>query len=247
MVRGRGKPLIVLESGCGDGWLPWSNVFTGLARLSQTLAYSRSGYGRSTALSARRDLSAAVQELRQLLRAMGAQPPYVLVGHSLGGLIVQKYAAAHPQEVAGLVLVDPTHSDLVARMWRDTPEDASAFELATRGFRGVARQELDELNSALDKDLSREPMAYKGPVIVLGAWLEDFAGSQTYQPHHRVLIRETAALYPQAQLREIDSKHYIQCEQPQAVIDAVHDVLALARNEAANNAMGRRLNPNGDQ
>jgi len=227
-VRGRGRPLIVLEAGCTCDFSAWAPVFADLAQRSETFAYSRPGYGRSTLVATPRDVTTEARELRQLLRAIGRGPPYLLVGHSLGGLIVQAFAAAHPEEVAGLVLVDPTPLDLIERMHRDLPEALDAFYDAWAVAVGVARLEFEHLRPPGGGRFSGEP--YGGPVIVLGAWMLEDLGFKSVRRYHRLhRIPRTVARYAKAELRKVACGHYIQCQRPLAVIDAVDEVLARAR------------------
>jgi pimeloyl-ACP methyl ester carboxylesterase len=223
-MAGEGAPLIVLESGLGEDASAWSHVFGELAARSRTLAYSRPGFGRSTAAMTARTAKIEARELRDLLLALNAEPPFLLVGHSWGGLIVEAFANAYPEEMCGLVLLDPTHPHLIERMRSDTPDDLRTFERLVKDLQGAARQELDALR-AMRTDNTSKSVVVTAPVIVLGAWLEDLHGSASYLHQHRTLLRETTARFAGAELRRIPCKHHIQREQPHAVIEAVEDIL----------------------
>jgi pimeloyl-ACP methyl ester carboxylesterase len=106
---GEGPVTIVLESGLGDGMQSWDGIFEPLSEISRVFAYSRPGYLPSSATLRPRTPQRIVDELRQLLRQSGHNPPYLLVGHSLGGLYVLDFVERYPQEVAGVVLVDARH------------------------------------------------------------------------------------------------------------------------------------------
>ena len=109
--RGSGSPTLVLEGGMGADSSTWSAVHDGLAALTRTCAYDRTGRGRSDGGSAG-DLQGMSSELSELLAAAGESPPYVFVGHSLGTVIGRVHASLHRDEVAGLVLVDGFDPDL---------------------------------------------------------------------------------------------------------------------------------------
>ncbi len=109
--RGEGGPTVVLEAGSGADSATWSAVIDELASTTRTCAYDRAGRGRSDPVE-RHTLSDAVAELRALLAAAGEPPPYVLVGHSLGGAFIRVFAAEDRDLVAGLVLVDTFDPDL---------------------------------------------------------------------------------------------------------------------------------------
>ena len=112
--RGRGGPTVVLEGGIAPDW---AAVQGSVAGFSRVCAYDRpdSPGGRSDPTPAR-TAREVVDDLRAVLAAAGEPGPYVLVGHSLGGLYVQLFAYRHPGEAAGLVLVDPTPEGFAARL-----------------------------------------------------------------------------------------------------------------------------------
>ncbi|HOE40825.1 MAG TPA: alpha/beta fold hydrolase [Rhodoferax sp.] len=114
-LAGSGSPTVIFESGLGDGKEVWAPVFNALSRKTRVLAYDRAGYGQSDKSSWTRDGFQIVHELRALLRTENIAPPYVLVGHSLGGTLVKLFARTYPDEVAGVVLVDARHADFVGR------------------------------------------------------------------------------------------------------------------------------------
>jgi len=108
---GTGRTTVVFESGFQNDWTPWDDVASEVARKTRVFAYSRPGFGDSDRTSTPRDPSHIVEDLRALLASRGIAPPYVLVGHSFGGTYMELLAKAYPDEVAGLVLVDPRHRD----------------------------------------------------------------------------------------------------------------------------------------
>src|SRR3989344_4654934 len=110
-LAGQGAPVVVFENGLGANLDWWAKVWPDTVQETTALAYNRAGYGHSEASPGPRDGAHVVEELRALLKARKLPPPYVLVGHSLGGLYMQLFARQYPGEVAALVLVDSTHPD----------------------------------------------------------------------------------------------------------------------------------------
>src|SRR6185312_2306954 len=105
--RGSGGPSVIFESGIAATSQNWAQMQDAVSNFAHTVAYDRGGLGWSSPNTTERTPSNIVAELRLLLQQAGVAPPYVLVGHSFGGLIVRHFAAAFPDEVAGVVLVDP--------------------------------------------------------------------------------------------------------------------------------------------
>ncbi len=115
VVAGSGSPTVIFEAGLGKGKEVWGSVFNEVAQHTRAVAYDRAGYGDSEAPKSAREPMQLVRELRAMLAEEGIAPPYVLVGHSLGGTIMKLFARAYPHEIAGVVLVDARHSDFARR------------------------------------------------------------------------------------------------------------------------------------
>lgn len=116
---GEGGTVVLLEAGGNSDSTTWYRVQPRLAALTRVCAYDRAGYGFSDEGPLPRDLDAYVADLHALIEAMNIPVPVVLVGHSLGSNIVRSYAQRYPQQVAGMVLVDPSEQGADAQM----PED----------------------------------------------------------------------------------------------------------------------------
>lgn len=119
---GEGKPTVVIDSGLGDFSLGWSLVQPEVAKFTRVCTYDRAGYGWSDSGPKPRTSQQVVKELHTLLVNAGVEGPYVLVGHSGGGLNVRLYASQYPGEVVGMVLVDPAHEEswsrFPAQVWK---------------------------------------------------------------------------------------------------------------------------------
>ena len=134
---GSGRPTVVMEAGSGDWSLTWCLVAPavagGSARIAGTrvVTYDRAGMGWSDPTGRRPAAAGYVRDLRSGLRAAGIRPPYVLVGHSMGGVYMRLFAHTYPTEVAGLVLVDPGDERLPAAVGAKSREAIAAGTAAS--------------------------------------------------------------------------------------------------------------------
>src|ERR1700722_8332790 len=109
--QGSGGPTVVFEAGIAATNLNWFQVQDQVSKSTSTISYDREGLGWSSACRTARTPANIATELHAMLKLAGIPPPYVLVGHSFGGLIVRRFALLYPDEVAGAVLVDPMRCD----------------------------------------------------------------------------------------------------------------------------------------
>ena len=139
LCAGEGSPTVILEAGLPGGSLTWMSVFSEIAELTRVCAYDRPGYGWSQPTTSPRTAETIVQELRVLLQSTDTQPPYILVGHSFGGLLMQLYATRFPNEFTGMVLVDSSHPDQAHRTLDLQEIDTISFAMKTLGPIGIVR------------------------------------------------------------------------------------------------------------
>jgi pimeloyl-ACP methyl ester carboxylesterase len=104
-----GGPTVVMEAGMGASSVSWAWVQPAVDDTATVVSYDRAGIAWSDPPAADRDPATTVEDLRTALEARGLPGPYVLVAHSMGALVARAFAGAHPDEVAALVLVDPSH------------------------------------------------------------------------------------------------------------------------------------------
>ena len=103
-----GSPVVVFEAGAGAGLATWGSIVEDVANFAPVVAYDRAGLRRSEWDGQLPTPRHVAENLHALLEQVGAQPPYVLVGHSLGGPFIRMFTGMYPEDVAGLVYVDPT-------------------------------------------------------------------------------------------------------------------------------------------
>ncbi|MEO0560619.1 MAG: alpha/beta hydrolase [Chloroflexota bacterium] len=114
--EGEGSPTVVLESGAGTPYLNWWEIQADLVQDVRTCVYDRQGLGWSEYTGQIPTPTYVAQTLHTLLERAGESEPYVLVGHSMGGIYVREFAVRYPDEVVGMVLVDSSHEQQLARL-----------------------------------------------------------------------------------------------------------------------------------
>jgi len=112
---GQGSPTVVLEAGAGSPGLTWTFVQEEIEKSTRVCSYDRAGFGWSEPAAGPLSPQQVASDLHALLETAGVPGPYILVGHSAGGVYVRTYAGQYPAEVAGMVLVDSSHEGQAVR------------------------------------------------------------------------------------------------------------------------------------
>jgi pimeloyl-ACP methyl ester carboxylesterase len=270
---GTGSPTVVLESGLRGAADVWSmssagegapTVFPEVAKFTRVCAYDRPGTvvggespSRSDPVSQPTTAQDAVTDLHALLSASEEPGPYVLVGHSYGGLVVRLYAMTYPQEVSGLVLIDAISEFLQAGMtpeqrelWKPLIDPVTQEDIAE--YEGIERSDMDRSFEEVRAAAPLHPL----PLVVLSAdrpWgpqIPSLIASGVLLPDtppdfgyvidaaQKPAQEDLANLVPNAEhITETNSGHDIHNEQPQLVIDAIRQVVDAAREGAGNVAV----------
>ena len=128
-LMGSGRPTVVLETGLGGMSAAWGWVQPEVAHFTRVVAYDRAGLGWSESAESPITAFLVARRLHRLLDAAGIDGPYVLVGHSMGGLFLRVFAHLYPDEVAGMVLIDAAHPDQYSRSPAITRHMNSGFRM----------------------------------------------------------------------------------------------------------------------
>jgi pimeloyl-ACP methyl ester carboxylesterase len=227
VVAGHGAPAVVFENGLGGRLEWWAKVFPVIAQETTVFAYNRAGTGTSAEASTPRDGDSVTEELRRNLRDKGIPPPYVLVGHSLGGLYMQLYARRYPEDVAGLVLVDSTHPEQLKGAGAKDNWPTWIKLLFDVLLSSAASKELEALPATGAAMLALPPLIGK-PVVILIAQQPMSEASELARDAN-AKRSEIVRLHPGAKQVWVDSGHAIPLEKPDAVIAAIHEVLHSAQ------------------
>lgn len=157
LVCGRGSPAVVLEGDMQATLKTWAPIQQALARETTVVAYERPGFGGSAPVSGARSLAQNAADLGALLRAQGVTGEVVVVGANIGAAYARSYAAAFPEQVRGLVLLDPsddeTSTEILERLRREHPELSESITAFLNGvnalYRPYAVRELQTIEQAL--------------------------------------------------------------------------------------------------
>jgi pimeloyl-ACP methyl ester carboxylesterase len=236
---GSGSPTVVLEAGFGGDTFNWQEVQPRLGRTTRTCAYDRAGLGNSVALPGVHDARNEISDLQRLLQSAHIDPPYVLVGHSYGGLLVRLFARAHPAEIGGVVLVEAMGRDQTRRQLAVWPRSEAA---ALR--RDVARPVRDGVDLAAGEALATRVRSLGDiPLAVITARTHDNEWGRAPVRLARALDRQWQTMQDELAALSSDhvhviarrSDHFVQGidGQPRVVIGAVDAVVDAARNRTA--------------
>jgi pimeloyl-ACP methyl ester carboxylesterase len=256
---GGGRPVVILEAGAGRGVSDWAKVQPAIGGQTEVCSYDR---------HPDHCCDDVIDDLRSMLRKASLPGPYVLVGHSLGGLYVRRFAGLFPDDVAGLVLVDSSDEKqltgiiapgLKPELYRpgamsDAELQAFFRDIGTR-MKAAGMAPAAESTSGADSGDSgeirmarfyrqiaadrREPMFGDTPVIVLTATkmaamprFSDDQRSELDEDHRALQARMRLLSKNSKQVLVPNSGHYVQLDNPDAVIAAVLEVVAAVRNAA---------------
>jgi pimeloyl-ACP methyl ester carboxylesterase len=168
---GTGSPAVVFLPGAGQVGLDYLNTHERVAELTTSVLYDRAGTGWSELVELPRTAAEVTDELRDLLHAADVPAPYLLVGHSLGGAYARHYAQRFPDEVAGLLLLDPFHEDLFDRAPREVRE--SLGEMHNQELPEPTEEQLQHARDLAAPLFAKWPTPVRRPLIehhLTAAW-----------------------------------------------------------------------------
>lgn len=218
--EGTESPVVVFDSGYGVPTKRWKSIKTEVSSLSKTFFYDRAGVGHSSLDNRPRHSMQNVENLRSLLQKSGLAAPYVLVGHSFGGLNVRLYASMYPEEVAGLILLDSCHEDQNKVMAKELPPEMQADYFGQFGAEGTLAQFEESLEQVRPyKTLGEMPLT-----VVTGGNQPDHT---TESWAHWMNFQKALALLSINSRHVIleDAGHSVHIDHPEAVVEEIRKMV----------------------
>ncbi|MHA6494400.1 alpha/beta fold hydrolase [Pseudomonas borbori] len=228
VCAGRGPAHVVLVNGSGGPIEGWYKVFGPLAGMAKVFAYNRPGIGKSSKPATAQHGRHMVESLRAALLATDMPPPYVLVGHSVGGLIVNLFARLYPAEVTAIVMLDATAPEDVAVLAR---YENALQRLIKKGMERLSppnpNAESQHLASTVQQLQSAPPFPAIPLTVITGGkpamqWATAAKALAARSAHQRALV----TLSPMGkQIIATRSGHFPQFSEPEVVIAAIEQAL----------------------
>ncbi len=223
-------PVVVLQSGLGDGRSTWGGTWPQLVSKHRVFAIDRPGYGDSPASARSRDPCQVATELREALREAHVPPPFLLVGHSLGGLYQYAFARLYPQDTAGLLLLDPTNPAHWATLQKETPATAAALRgLRATVFTPAMRAEFDDQTVCLDRlETLPQPTA---PSRLLVSTRHGALEGEAFRSALQSLRRDWQQRLGSPAIEAVpNAGHYVHHDAPKLVVQAIDDMASHGRS-----------------
>jgi len=240
VTMGHGENTVIIEAGYMGELADWRTFAASIATFSKVVIYSRAGYGKSNPSVTPNTLNDSVEDLRVLIKMIKLKGPFIMVGHSYGGLIVRTFAEIYPAQVKGLVFVEPASENYFKTLREIDPIRTEASR--KRMFGRLSGNKLEEYKLMManyyDTPLNIIEVASfpDVPVVVLTAAKKRNSKSLANTPEARKSWREEHSKlfseFPQgSHIVTINSGHFIQVDEPELIVDAVKNVIVQANHK----------------
>jgi pimeloyl-ACP methyl ester carboxylesterase len=231
------RPTVVFESGLGDDSGPWRGVAARVKEFAPVYTYDRAGLGTSPPATTPRTPKNISRELHERLTRDHIAPPYIVVSHSAGAWYALQFAADYRDDVAGLIMVDPTpfdffeHSSAVM-----SPSERATFEEKMRDYAARAppgrRAEWDARTAAAS-EASLAVTRRDLPVTIITGGAASPDKSEQIRTWWNERHESWARQWPRGRHVVADSGHYVQLEKPEVVVAEIVRIAELLRSRSA--------------
>jgi pimeloyl-ACP methyl ester carboxylesterase len=253
-IEGKWTPTVVIDTGIGDNMDRLRPLQANIARITKVITYNRAGYGQSEPGPLPRHSGREAEELKALLERAAVPRPYVLVGHSLGALNVQVFAAKYPDDVAGIVLLDPpplsfilgqeysalrVMAEHMTAEWQAISDSSANSTDAQKKsmssfFRMIASEHREMFNESAR--LAGEISTFGDtPLVVLAAGKPNPAFGEVAEEFQKYWIEQNRSLAGKSTNGKFilaeESTHHLYVDVPELVADAIRSVIDQVREK----------------
>ncbi len=235
MSLGDGEFTVIFESGFGSDLSHWRKVAPAISKKAKVVVYSRAGYGKSTPISEVRTLTETTNELEAFIKETDLKPPFIFVGHSYGTHIIRTYAAQHPNDVSGLVFIDPANEEFFVRLKELDKKKTEEFLTVYKKMVPKKLKAESEILMAIDKkgslpDFGALPDV---PAAIITSMVQEHPQFIIHSMEGKKIWRELhGKLFNQfSNARHISTKnsgHNIALQEPELVIESIETVINQA-------------------
>lgn len=216
------NPTVVFDSGYGWALENWAPIRNEVAKLTKMFTYDRAGVGKSEGDNNPNHSRQAVENLYTLLQKANIKPPYILVGHSFGGLNVRLFASTYPEEVTGVILLDSCHEDqnkIMAPLFSKEVQEAYFGQFGAEGSLSEIEESLEQVRAV--KSIGNIPL-----IVMTGrsqphhtpesmaAWIHFHKDLSTLSTNSKHMIIE-------------DAGHAIHMDHPEVIIETIREMVMM--------------------
>jgi pimeloyl-ACP methyl ester carboxylesterase len=238
-IEGTGSPTVILEAGLSGPLEVWDMVQSDVSRFTRVVSYDRIGAVEKKSSLTGKDVA---RELHAALHNAGVEPPYILVGHSLGGMYSRLFAELYPDDVAGMVLLDPTQEEFLDWMKVHHPKRTLSRHFVKNYAEGAGFAETWE-------QVRRAPPLPAIPIVVVTGtkFIDDPKRIETL-PVWTASHADWVKLQPKGRhVLASNSGHGIQVEAPDLVVDLIRDVVNETRRDGGSKSEDAKDGASADQ
>ena len=223
-----GSPTVLFEAGMGDSNEVWALVQNKISLFTTTFSYDRAGIGRSDTSAIPRTCLDVVEDLSELLQKVSVKPPFILVGHSFGGLVSRLFASIHPNLVVGMILVDaaPEYKELAFEKVLPNHLLISNREYYSNPM--LNSEKIDKIKSY--KQVDEHKCVFESPLTVITRGLPD--NYKKDWPNQEILDVEQKLQFEFKKLSSNSkiiaaqkSGHYVQNDEPELIVEAITEIV----------------------